>query len=256
MLSRVAAAAPGPGPPAVVLPGRAAIGAAARLRDGLRHPLLRDPAVHRDARRACSSPAASATSISTDVDPDHRPALDVDGPGRGSPLGGSFISTSVIVALAVVLVGRLRAALHPARAATSTRIGGNQQSALLMGLPVGADEDRRLHDQRLLLGARRDPAAQLLHAVRRTRCTRSGMELDAIAAVVIGGTLLTGGSGYVLGTVLGVLVLGLIQTLHHVRGHAQLLVDEDRHRCCCCSRSSCCSGSCSPGRASSCGAIA
>jgi simple sugar transport system permease protein len=40
-----------------------------------------------------------------------------------------------------------------------------------------------------------------------------GMELDAIAAVVIGGTILTGGSGYVLGTVLGVLVLGIIQTL-------------------------------------------
>jgi simple sugar transport system permease protein len=39
------------------------------------------------------------------------------------------------------------------------------------------------------------------------------MELDAIAAVVIGGTLLTGGSGYVLGTVFGVLVLGIIQTL-------------------------------------------
>jgi simple sugar transport system permease protein len=39
------------------------------------------------------------------------------------------------------------------------------------------------------------------------------MELDAIAAVVIGGTILTGGSGYVLGTVLGVLVLGIIQTL-------------------------------------------
>ena len=40
-----------------------------------------------------------------------------------------------------------------------------------------------------------------------------GLELTAIAAVVIGGTLLTGGSGYVLGTVLGVLVLGIIQTL-------------------------------------------
>ena len=37
-----------------------------------------------------------------------------------------------------------------------------------------------------------------------------GMELDAIAAVVIGGTLLTGGSGFVLGSVLGVLVLGMI----------------------------------------------
>jgi simple sugar transport system permease protein len=49
-----------------------------------------------------------------------------------------------------------------------------------------------------------------LHAV--------GWELDAIAAVVIGGTLLTGGSGYVLGTVLGVLVLGMIQTLINFQG--------------------------------------
>jgi len=44
-----------------------------------------------------------------------------------------------------------------------------------------------------------------LHAV--------GMELDAIAAVVIGGTLLTGGVGYVAGTLFGVLMLGIIQTL-------------------------------------------
>ncbi|MFN4170070.1 MAG: ABC transporter permease subunit, partial [Pannonibacter phragmitetus] len=39
-----------------------------------------------------------------------------------------------------------------------------------------------------------------------------GVELDAIAAVVIGGTLLTGGSGYVAGTFAGVLIMGLIQT--------------------------------------------
>ena len=44
-----------------------------------------------------------------------------------------------------------------------------------------------------------------LHAV--------GLELDAIAAVVIGGTLLTGGVGYVVGTLFGVLILGIIQTL-------------------------------------------
>jgi simple sugar transport system permease protein len=43
--------------------------------------------------------------------------------------------------------------------------------------------------------------------------TAIGTELDAIAAVVIGGTLLTGGYGYVLGSVLGVLVLGIIQTI-------------------------------------------
>jgi simple sugar transport system permease protein len=44
-----------------------------------------------------------------------------------------------------------------------------------------------------------------LHAV--------GLELDAIAAVVIGGTLLSGGVGYVVGTLFGVLALGLIQIL-------------------------------------------
>jgi ribose/xylose/arabinose/galactoside ABC-type transport system permease subunit len=38
------------------------------------------------------------------------------------------------------------------------------------------------------------------------------MELDAIAAVVVGGALLTGGYGYVLGSVVGVLILGLVQT--------------------------------------------
>ncbi|MDR0783161.1 MAG: sugar ABC transporter permease YjfF [Propionibacteriaceae bacterium] len=41
-----------------------------------------------------------------------------------------------------------------------------------------------------------------------------GMELDAIAAVVIGGTLLAGGSGFVLGSVCGVFVYGLIQVLN------------------------------------------
>jgi simple sugar transport system permease protein len=40
----------------------------------------------------------------------------------------------------------------------------------------------------------------------------TGMELDAIAAVVVGGTLLSGGVGYVTGTPLGVLVFAVIQT--------------------------------------------
>jgi ribose/xylose/arabinose/galactoside ABC-type transport system permease subunit len=43
--------------------------------------------------------------------------------------------------------------------------------------------------------------------------TGIGMELDAIAAVVIGGTLLSGGAGFVMGTAAGVLVYGLIQVL-------------------------------------------
>jgi ribose transport system permease protein len=40
-----------------------------------------------------------------------------------------------------------------------------------------------------------------------------GMELDVIAAVVIGGTLLVGGAGSLFGTLAGVLLLGVIQNL-------------------------------------------
>jgi galactofuranose transport system permease protein len=45
-----------------------------------------------------------------------------------------------------------------------------------------------------------------------------GLELDAIASVVIGGTLLTGGVGFIPGTLMGVLILGLIQTLINFNG--------------------------------------
>jgi simple sugar transport system permease protein len=45
-----------------------------------------------------------------------------------------------------------------------------------------------------------------------------GLELDSIASVVIGGTLLTGGVGSVLGTLIGVLILGLIQTFISFQG--------------------------------------
>ena len=71
---------------------------------------------------------------------------------------------------------------------------------------------RRLRAQRLLLGAGRRACSRST-CCRATACTRSGLELDAIAAVVIGGTLLTGGVGYVVGTLFGVLILGIIQTL-------------------------------------------
>jgi len=45
-----------------------------------------------------------------------------------------------------------------------------------------------------------------------------GLELDTIAAVVIGGTLLTGGVGYVFGTFLGVMLQGIIQTIISFEG--------------------------------------
>lgn len=44
------------------------------------------------------------------------------------------------------------------------------------------------------------------------------MELDAIAAAVIGGTVLSGGRGWMVGTFLGVLILGTIKTILDFEG--------------------------------------
>ena len=48
-----------------------------------------------------------------------------------------------------------------------------------------------------------------------------GIELDTIAAVVIGGTLLTGGSGFVIGSMIGVFVYGTINTVISFLGASQ-----------------------------------
>ncbi|GAA2906258.1 hypothetical protein GCM10020220_114430 [Nonomuraea rubra] len=81
-----------------------------------------------------------------------------------------------------------------------------------------------------------------LHAV--------GMELDAIAAVVIGGTLLTGGSGLLpAGTVLGVLVAGADSDDHQFRRDPVVMVDPRSSSECCSSSSSCCSACSRPAQA-------
>ncbi|GAA2871109.1 sugar ABC transporter permease YjfF [Streptosporangium fragile] len=129
--------------------------------------------------------------------------------------GDMWISPSVVIAAVVVLVAAY--ALHYTRLGRNVyAIGGSEQSALLMGLPVARTKIAVYTISGLCsaLGGVLLSFYMLsgygLHAV--------GMELDAIAAVVIGGTLLTGGSGYLLGTVLGVLVLGLIQTIISFEG--------------------------------------
>ncbi|RSM88664.1 sugar ABC transporter permease YjfF [Kibdelosporangium aridum] len=124
--------------------------------------------------------------------------------------GGMHVSISVVIALVVLAVAVY--VLHFTRLGrTVYAIGGSEQSAMLMGLPVPRTKITVYAISGLcsslggVLLAFYTLSGNALHAV--------GMELDAIAAVVIGGTILTGGSGYVLGTVLGVLVLGIIQTL-------------------------------------------
>ena len=89
-------------------------------------------------------------------------------------------------------------------------LGGNADSASLMGIPVG-----RTRVLVYVLSGTLAASAGVVYSFYTNSgyaLAGVGLELDAIAAVVIGGTLLSGGIGFVAGTVLGVLIMGLIQT--------------------------------------------
>jgi ribose/xylose/arabinose/galactoside ABC-type transport system permease subunit len=127
------------------------------------------------------------------------------------PLGGGMsITPSVIIALLVVIVGLV--VLQFTRfGRTVYAIGGSEQSGMLMGLPVARTKVLVY----VISGFCSGLAGVLFtfYTLSGYSLTAIGTELDAIAAVVIGGTLLTGGYGFVIGSVLGVLVLGTIQTI-------------------------------------------
>jgi galactofuranose transport system permease protein len=90
-------------------------------------------------------------------------------------------------------------------------IGGSEDAASLMGLQVPRVKTTVYVMSGLLAGlAGALNAAWLSSGVT---ILGTGMELDVIAAVVIGGTLLVGGAGSLLGTLAGVLLLGVIQNL-------------------------------------------
>jgi len=90
-------------------------------------------------------------------------------------------------------------------------VGGAEDAAGLMGVRVARTKIAVYTLSGLLAGL-----AGTLNAARLSSGVTilgTGMELDAIAAVVIGGTLLTGGIGSVSGTISGVLLLGVIQNI-------------------------------------------
>jgi simple sugar transport system permease protein len=125
-------------------------------------------------------------------------------------IGKNFLSVGAVIALVVALLG-LFVARYTKFGRTVYAIGGSEQSALLMGLPVARTK--------IAIYAMSGFCSALagivftFYTLSGYALDGSGMELDTIASVVIGGTLLTGGVGSILGTVLGVLVYGIIQVL-------------------------------------------
>ncbi|WP_243859331.1 ABC transporter permease [Amycolatopsis arida] len=104
-------------------------------------------------------------------------------------------------------------------------VGGNEKAARLSGVPVTRVKVIVFGISGLLAAL-----AGIVHAGQLNQGSPndgSGYELDAIAAVVIGGTALSGGRGSMIGTVAGALLLGVLNNilaLNNVDPNVQLLV--------------------------------
>ena len=124
--------------------------------------------------------------------------------------GGGRLSAIALIMLGVVLGGSIL--LHFTRFGTNVyAIGGDRQSAALMGVPM-----RRTTVGVYAVGGFYSALGGVIYALYTASgypLAGVGNELNAIAAVVLGGTLLTGGVGLVVGTLFGGLILGLIATL-------------------------------------------
>lgn len=128
---------------------------------------------------------------------------------------GAWLPVTGITFIAVVIMGIYIS--HFTKFGRNTyAIGGSEQSAILMGLPVGHTKIL-IYTLNGTLGALAG-VVYSMYTLSGYPLACVGLELEVIAAVVIGGTLLTGGAGYVEGTLIGILILGLIQTFITFQG--------------------------------------
>ena len=103
--------------------------------------------------------------------------------------------------------------------------GGNREAARLSGISTRFTEWMAYTINGLLCGIAGVILTARLGSAQSTSGT--GIEMDAIAAVILGGTSLSGGVGFVLPTVVGALIMGIIDnilTLMNVNPHATNIV--------------------------------
>ena len=125
-------------------------------------------------------------------------------------IGGGYLTgipLPVIAFILVVLIGIF--ILHYTRFGRYVyAIGGNELAAKISGI----NTDRVIIGVYAFTGALAGIAGIVLSSrvMSGSAATGQGYELDAIAAVVIGGTSLSGGVGSIIGTVVGVLIIGVL----------------------------------------------
>lgn len=144
-------------------------------------------------------------------------------PGMGSvnKLGkyvNAYVEIGVIVAILVVIV--MFCMLRWTRSGRNFyAVGGNSQSALMLGINVKRTKFMAHLICGLLAGI--GGFVYFLHVGSGSASHATGMEMNAIASSIIGGTLLTGGVGNIIGTLFGVLSLSTIQNIVSSAGFDQ-----------------------------------
>ena len=127
------------------------------------------------------------------------------------PLPGDGFLTGAAIVMLVVLVAAMIIA-HFTRFGTNVyAMGGDRTSAILMGVPM-----RKTTVMIYALGGFYSALGGVIYAMYTSSgypLAGTGNELIAIAAAVLGGTMLTGGVGMVVGTLFGGMILGLISTM-------------------------------------------
>jgi simple sugar transport system permease protein len=130
-------------------------------------------------------------------------------PGEGELHSSAIVMlASLAVAIAIAHFTRFGANIYA--------IGGDKTSASLMGVPM-----RRTMVGIYALGGFYSALGGVIYALYTSSgypLAGTGNELTAIASVVLGGTLLTGGVGMVAGTLFGGMIFGLIATLIDFNG--------------------------------------
>ena len=136
--------------------------------------------------------------------------VSVPGMGSVNKLGNyvpAYVEIGVVVALIIVII--LFVVLRWTKLGRSFyAVGGNKQSALMLGINV----KRTKFLSHLICGilAGIGGYVYFLHVGSGAASHASGMEMNAIASSIIGGTMLTGGVGNIIGTFFGVLSLSTI----------------------------------------------
>lgn len=139
--------------------------------------------------------------------------INIPGLGTVNKLGKyvpAYVEIGVVIALLIVVV--FFCMLRWTKLGRSFyAVGGNRQSALMLGIDV---KKTRFLSQ-LLCGVLAGIGGYVyfLHVGSGSASHASGMEMNAIASSIIGGTMLTGGVGNIIGTFFGVLSLSTIQNI-------------------------------------------